>query len=220
MELFKIEKKEKCSICNKYFITCYKLKDKNNICKSCIKKFGGFWTSNWNQMTKKEIIDSINEKKKDNIYANAELLKGIRSDKEIKKQVAIDSLNLKYEDILKKSFEIVDYERNNKIYSNAINCKDGIYNKYSEEYIKLAEKYLKLLPDLVNYDREYYKLTDLGTPNKCHKFLKQYILLLDKQKKYYEESNVVLFLIGLGICDDGTKDGLKGRADILISKIK
>ena len=38
MGIFKVEKKDQCSICGEFYVACYKLKDKSKICKNCIKK--------------------------------------------------------------------------------------------------------------------------------------------------------------------------------------
>ena len=58
---FDDEKKETCSICGEKFISCYKLKDKSKICKNCIKKIGGFWTTNWVNMTQEQAIEAIKD---------------------------------------------------------------------------------------------------------------------------------------------------------------
>ena len=57
---FDDSKKETCSICGEKFISCYQLKDKNKICKNGIKKLGGFWESNWGNMAREEVMESLN----------------------------------------------------------------------------------------------------------------------------------------------------------------
>ena len=44
------------------------------------------------------------------------------------------------------------------------------------------------------------------------------IRLLEKQKKYNEIINVCKYLLSLGITEDGTKKGIKGRIEKAISK--
>ena len=168
---------------------------------------------------KKEATPPTKEQQINEIIKKNEMWRGIRDDKEINKQISLDILNLEYKDINDRTYELSSYEMYHKLYSKAINQKN-IFNQYSEQYINLCEKYLILLPKKIEYERQREKIEGYGNSSICNRLLKQYILLLDKQENYIKEGELIHYLMGLGITEDGTKGGLKTRAEKLIPKIK
>ena len=155
----------------------------------------------------------------DNYKEDNEYLREIIGEERYKKQKKKDELNKKYKDVNDRTFAITEYLQNNKTYSKAINSS-SISNSYTEEYIKLMEEYLTLIPKKVMYEKERIELDGFGENNHCNIFLKQYILLLDKLENYERESEIIGFLIGLGLTDDDTKGGLLERQKKVSIKLK
>ena len=237
-------KKETCSICGEKLMSCYKLKDKNYICKNCIKKLGGFWKSNWVNMVKEEAIEIINEneimncpicKKSVNQTNNAHMdgIMNINIDHNIKltekdykkieereKQTQLLKKNYKkYKKYIEESFKISEEIWKKKLYSKAIN-QININNKYANRYIELCNRLLKLLPYEIEYDKEEAKIRQqeyqvCGIGNHLINFIR----LLEKQKKYNEILDVCNYLLSLGFTEDGTKKGIKGRIEKAVNNL-
>ena len=100
-----------------------------------------------------------------------------------------------------------------------VNSQSSIYNKYADRYIELCNMYLQILPEYIKFDEE------MGfVHNEERKFIYvpqdivNMIRLLDKQEKYNEIINVCNYLLSLGITEDGTKKGVKGRIEKAVNK--
>lgn len=227
---FDDSKKETCSICGEKFISCYCLKDKNKICKNCIKKLGGFWKSNWVNMTREEVMESLNKQSNQfdgaiNIVidSNINLIEGeqkkyILGEERYYRDVKLKELKNRYKDYTNKQFKIHEELMYSNLYSKAINQKN-IFNKYSDKYIDLCNQLLQILPETLEYDKEEAKISKLDRVfNYCDRNITNMIRLLEKQEKYNEIINVSRYLLSLGITEDGTKKGIKGRIEKAITK--
>ncbi len=125
--------------------------------------------------------------------------------------------NQKYQKYINESLKISEEIWENKLYSRAI-CQANINNKYANRYIELCNKLLELLPYEVEYDKEDAKIRHQeyyvrGAGNNLINFIR----LLEKQEKYNEIINVCNYLLSLGITEDGTKKGIKGRIEKAIN---
>lgn len=225
--LFNGSKKETCSICGETFISCYRLKDKNKICKNCIKKLGGFWKSNWVNMTQEEVIESLNKQNNQfdgviniTIGQNTQLTEEDKTN--IEKRERETKLwkenNKKYHKYISESLSISEEIFEKGLYSKAIN-QANINNKYADRYIELCNRLLQLLPYEIEHDKkdakirnQEYQIRGMGN------HLVNFIRLLEKQEKYNEIINVSRYLLSLGITEDGTKKGIKGRIEKAITK--
>ena len=99
------------------------------------------------------------------------------------------------------------------------NYQANINNKYADKYIELCNKLLKLLPYEIEYDKADAKIRHQeycvrGVGNNLVNFIR----LLEKQEKYNEIINVCNYLLSLGITEDGTKKGIKGRIEKAVNK--
>ena len=79
--------------------------------------------------------------------------------------------------------------------------------------------YLQILPDYLKFEKESDIIFDRTldnnhTPNDIVNMLR----LLEKQEKYNEIINVSKYLLSLGLTEDGTKKGVKGRIEKAILK--
>ena len=125
--------------------------------------------------------------------------------------------NQKYQKYINESLKISEEIWENKLYSRAIS-QANINNKYANRYIELCNKLLELLPYEVEYDKEDAKIRHQeyyvrGAGNNLINFIR----LLEKQEKYNEIINVCNYLLSLGITEDGTKKGIKGRIEKAIN---
>ena len=124
----------------------------------------------------------------------------------------------KYKKYINESLKISEEIWENKLYSRAIN-QANINNKYADKYIELCNKLLKLLPYEIEYDKEDAKIRHQeycvrGVGNNLVNFIR----LLEKQEKYNEIINVCNYLLSLGITEDGTKKGIRGRIEKAVNK--
>ena len=125
--------------------------------------------------------------------------------------------NQKYQKYINESLKISEEIWENKLYSRAIS-QANINNKYANRYIELCNKLLELLPYEVEHDKEDAKIRHQeyyvrGAGNDLINFIR----LLEKQEKYNEIINVCNYLLSLGITEDGTKKGIKGRIEKAIN---
>ncbi len=125
--------------------------------------------------------------------------------------------NQKYQKYINESLKISEEIWENKLYSRAIS-QANINNKYANRYIELCNKLLELLPYEVEHDKEDAKIRHQeyyvrGAGNNLINFIR----LLEKQEKYNEIINVCNYLLSLGITEDGTKKGIKGRIEKAIN---
>ena len=125
--------------------------------------------------------------------------------------------NQKYQKYINESLKISEEIKENKLYSRAIS-QANINNKYANRYIELCNKLLELLPYEVEHDKEDAKIRHQeyyvrGAGNNLINFIR----LLEKQEKYNEIINVCNYLLSLGITEDGTKKGIKGRIEKAIN---
>ena len=138
---------------------------------------------------------------------------------EIKKdRILWEQNNKKYKKYINESLKISEEIWENKLYSRAIN-QANINNKYADKYIELCNKLLKLLPYEIEYDKEDAKIRHQeycvrGVGNNLVNFIR----LLEKQEKYNEIINVCNYLLSLGITEDGTKKGIRGRIEKAVNK--
>lgn len=98
------------------------------------------------------------------------------------------------------------------LYSKAIN-QPNIFNKYSEMCINLCLEDLSLAPYLIEYWTKENEILNNGftLPNfGSHKYL---LKILEKQKRYDEAIMLCNQYIELGLDNDGTKGGIKGRKE-------
>ncbi len=120
----------------------------------------------------------------------------------------------RYEKYWKRHYEILNIIQFN-LYSKAIN-EDNIFNKYSEQCIKLAYEDLELAPMVIEWQKEEAKILNekyVPLSYGSHKYL---LKLLEKQRKYSEAIFICDKCIELGLNYDGTKGGIKGRKQKLI----
>lgn len=116
-----------------------------------------------------------------------------------------------YEKYWKRHYEILDTVQFD-LYSKAIN-QLNIFNKYSEMCIDLCLEDLSLAPYLIEYWTKENEILNNGftLPNYgSHKYL---LKLLEKQKRYDEAIKLCNQYIELGLNNDGTKGGIKGRKE-------
>lgn len=136
-----------------------------------------------------------------------------------KERILWEQNNKKYKKYINESLKINEEILENKLYSRAIN-QTNINNKYADKYIELCNKLLKLLPYEIEYDKEDAKIRHQeycvrGVGNNLVNFIR----LLEKQEKYNEIINVCNYLLSLGITEDGTKKGIKGRIEKAQNKL-
>ena len=234
------DNKALCSICNKDLslktLRCrFQLAD-GWLCSDCIKLAGGY--SNLNR--KKDTIEIVKEKIKNiqkeknkvksinqnsiqyqNIEQETNKIKSITEEQKreilgeerYKREIGLRSLNAEYKKYTDKQFKIHEELMYSNLYSKAINQKK-IFNKYSDKYIELCNQLLQLLPKTLEYDKKEAKISKLERSfDYCDSNIVNMIRLLEKQEKYNEIINVCNYLLSLGITDDGTKKGIKGRIE-------
>ena len=150
MGLFEVEKKEQCSICNDFYITCYKLKDKSKICKNCIKKIGGYWTSGWTNMTRDQAISVID--------GNQDIICPMCNKNQIKKKNGVCE-NCKNYIISNSSYLQEAISRFSNDIEKGYKHVDPYLSRYKlilEQY-KTAYEYAKHLPDIIKLDPPTYE---------------------------------------------------------------
>lgn len=135
-----------------------------------------------------------------------------------KDRILWEQNNKKYKKYINESLKISEEIWKNKLYSRAIN-QANINNEYADKYIELCNKLLKLLPYEIEYDKADAKIRHQeycvrGVGNNLVNFIR----LLEKQEKYNEIINVCNYLLSLGITEDGTKKGIKGRIEKAVNK--
>ena len=135
-----------------------------------------------------------------------------------KDRILWEQNNKKYKKYINESLKISEEIWKNKLYSRAIN-QANINNEYADKYIELCNKLLKLLPYEIEYDKEDAKIRHQeycvrGVGNNLVNFIR----LLEKQEKYNEIINVCNYLLSLGITEDGTKKGIRGRIEKAVNK--
>lgn len=135
-----------------------------------------------------------------------------------KDRILWEQNNKKYKKYINESLKISEEIWESKLYSRAIN-QANINNKYADKYIELCNKLLKLLPYEIEYDKADAKIRHQeycvrGVGNNLVNFIR----LLEKQEKYNEIINVCNYLLSLGITEDGTKKGIRGRIEKAVNK--
>ena len=135
-----------------------------------------------------------------------------------KNRILWEQNNKKYKKYINESLKISEEIWKNKLYSRAIN-QANINNEYADKYIELCNKLLKLLPYEIEHDKEDAKIRHQeycvrGVGNNLVNFIR----LLEKQEKYNEIINVCNYLLSLGITEDGTKKGIRGRIEKAVNK--
>lgn len=135
-----------------------------------------------------------------------------------KERILWEQNNKKYKKYINESLKISEEIWENKLYSKAIN-QANINNKYADKYTKLCNKLLELLPYEIEHDKEDAKIRHQeycvrGVGNNLVNFIR----LLEKQEKYNEIINVCNYLLSLGITEDGTKKGIRGRIEKAVNK--
>lgn len=121
--------------------------------------------------------------------------------------------NEKYFEYTKESLEISEEIYNTNLYSKAIN-QETIFNKYADRYTELCKRLLELLPYNIEHDKENAKIQkEEFNIRACGKNIVNFFRLLEKQQKYEEIIKICNYLLNLGITEDGTKNGVKGRLD-------
>ena len=132
-----------------------------------------------------------------------------------KNRILWEQNNKKYKKYINESLKISEEIWKNKLYSRAIN-QANINNEYADKYIELCNKLLKLLPYEIEHDKEDAKIRHQeycvrGVGNNLVNFIR----LLEK---YNEIINVCNYLLSLGITEDGTKKGIRGRIEKAVNK--
>lgn len=135
-----------------------------------------------------------------------------------KERILWEQNNKKYKKYINESLKISEEIWENKLYSRAIN-QANINNKYADKYTKLCNKLLELLPYEIEHDKEDAKIRHQeycvrGVGNNLVNFIR----LLEKQEKYNEIINVCNYLLSLGITEDGTKKGIRGKIEKAVNK--
>lgn len=158
------------------------------------------------------------KKNKSNNRLTEEQKKYILGEERYYRDVKLKELKNKYKDYTDKQFRIHEELMYSNLYSKAINQKN-IFNKYSDKYINLCNQLLQILPETLEYDKEEAKISKLDRAfNYCDRNITNMIQLLEKQEKYNEIINVCNYLLSLGITEDGTKKGIKGRIEKAVNK--
>ena len=155
-------------------------------------------------------------KKKENsniCLITKEQKKEIIGEQRYKRDVGLSTLNAEYKKYTDEQFKIHEKLMYNNLYSKAINQKN-IFNKYSDKYIELCNRLLQLLPKTLEYDKKEAQISKVEREfNYCDKNIINMLRLLEKQKKYNKIIDVCNYLLSLGITEDGTKKGIKGRIE-------
>lgn len=182
----------------------------------------------YNKVYEKVTVDSLenlkdaSSKNNNNIKENSSLIK----EKELEEQIIkthnqfqkLEELKKKYKDTLNQ-YEYITNELWSKNTYHMVNSQPSIFNKYADRYIELCNMYLQILPDYLKFEKESDIIFDRTldnnhTPNDIVNMLR----LLEKQEKYNEIINVSKYLLSLGLTEDGTKKGVKGRIEKAILK--
>lgn len=152
------------------------------------------------------------KKNKDHLITENEK-KYILGEERYKRDINLHNLKSEYKQFTDQQFKIHEELMYSNLYSKAINQKN-IFNKYSDKYINLCNQLLQLLPKTLEYDKKEAKTSNLERDfNYCDKNITNMIRLLEKQEKYNEIINVCNYLLSLGITEDGTKKGIRGRIE-------
>ena len=130
----------------------------------------------------------------------------------------LEKLKKKYINTLNQH-EYITNELWSKNTYHKVNSQSNIFNKYADRYIELCNIYLQILPDCINYEKESDCIFEreseyIYAPPEITNMIR----LLEKQKKYNEIINVCNYLLSLGITEDGTKKGIKGRIEKAVNK--
>lgn len=158
------------------------------------------------------------KKNKSNNRLTEEQKKYILGEELYYRDVKLKELKNKYKDYTDKQFRIHEELMYSNLYSKAINQKN-IFNKYSNKYIDLCNQLLQILPETLEYDKKEVQICKFEREfNYCDKNITNMIRLLEKQEKYNEIINVCNYLLSLGITEDGTKKGIRGRIEKAVNK--
>lgn len=158
------------------------------------------------------------KKNKSNNRLTEEQKKYILGEERYYRDVKLKELKNKYKDYTDKQFRIHEELMYSNLYSKAINQKN-IFNKYSDKYIDLCNQLLQILPETLEYDKKEAQICKFEREfNYCDKNIANMIRLLEKQEKYNEIINVCNYLLSLGITEDGTKKGIRGRIEKAVNK--
>lgn len=158
------------------------------------------------------------KKNKSNNRLTEEQKKYILGEERYYRDVKLKELKNKYKDYTDKQFRIHEELMYSNLYSKAINQKN-IFNKYSDKYIDLCNQLLQILPETLEYDKKEAQIHKFEREfNYCDKNITNMIRLLEKQEKYNEIINVCNYLLSLGITEDGTKKGIRGRIEKAVNK--
>lgn len=157
------------------------------------------------------------KKEKQNICFTQEQKRYILGEEHYQRDIKLKELKNKYEQYTDKKFKIHEELMYSNLYSKAINQKN-IFNKYSDKYIYLCNQLLQILPETLKYDKEEAEISKLERSfDYCDRNIINMIRILEKQEKYNEVINVCNYLLSLGITEDGTKKGIKGRIEKAIN---
>ena len=158
------------------------------------------------------------KKNKSNNRLTEEQKKYILGEERYYRDVKFKELKNKYKDYTDKQFRIHEELTYSNLYSKAINQKN-IFNKYSDKYIDLCNQLLQILPETLEYDKKEAQIHKFEREfNYCDKSITNMIKLLEKQEKYNEIINICNYLLSLGITEDGTKKGIRGRIEKAVNK--
>ena len=158
------------------------------------------------------------KKNKSNNRLTEEQKKYILGEERYYRDVKLKELKNKYKDYTDKQFRIHEELMYSNLYSKAMNQKN-IFNNYSDKYIDLCNQLLQILPDTLEYDKKEAQIYKFEREfNYCDKNITNMIRLLEKQEKYNEIINVCNYLLSLGITEDGTKKGIRGRIEKAVNK--
>ena len=158
------------------------------------------------------------KKNKSNNRLTEEQKKYILGEERYYRDVKFKELKNKYKDYSDKQFRIHEELMYSNLYSKAINQKN-IFNKYSDKYIDLCNQFLQILPETLEYDKKEAQIHKFEREfNYCDKSITNMIRRLEKQEKYNEIINICNYLLSLGITEDGTKKGIRGRIKKAVNK--
>ena len=158
------------------------------------------------------------KKNKSNNRLTEEQKKYILGEERYYRDVKLKELKNKYKDYTDKQFRIHEELMYSNLYSKAMNQKN-IFNNYSDKYIDLCNQLLQILPETLEYDKKEAQICKFEREfNYCDKNITNMIRLLEKQEKYNEIINVCNYLLSLGITEDGTKKGIRGRIEKAVNK--
>ena len=208
MGFFDGAKNETCSICGEKFLACYNLKDKNKICKNCIKKIGGYWTSGWTEMTREQAIEAIkgNETimcpicRKNEIHRKEKICDSCKINVLRDMQYHQETINRVSKDIAKGYKNLDSYLSRYKLildeFKEVYKMKDYVSENVQldpDTYEECTQKYLEKIKEIIDEKKKIiiHKLQITGESQFEKELRKLRDEILEMQVKYPEFESIL-----------------------------